>query len=120
MNAAEREAPQKKIDIPYLQVRSEQKYLERVEVTQWSFLKRKSTFLFLFSPLSHSLSLSLTLFLSLSSLSLSLALSCVSAQLFYIKTSLNVDCWACVNIGRKLFPLTAYYLLIHPILCSDV
>lgn len=116
MNAAEREAPQKKIDIAYLQVRSEQKYLEGVEVTQWSFLKRKSTFLFLFPSLSFSLSL--TLFLSLSSLSL--ALSGVSAQLFYIKTSLNVDCWACVNIGRKLFPLTAYYLLIHPILCSDV
>lgn len=115
MNAAEREAPQKKkIDIAYLQVRSEQKYLEGVEVTQWSFLKRKSTFLFLFP----SLSFSLTLFLSLSSLSL--ALSGVSAQLFYIKTSLNVDCWACVNIGRKLFLLTAYYLLIHPILCSDV
>lgn len=38
MNAAEREAPQKKkIDIAYLQVRSEQKYLEGVEVTQWSF-----------------------------------------------------------------------------------
>lgn len=108
----------KKIDIAYLQVRSEQKYLEGVEVTQWSFLKRKSTFLFLFPSLSFSLSL--TLFLSLSSLSLSLALSGVSAQLFYIKTSLNVDCWACVNIGRKLFPLTAYYLLIHPILCSDV
>lgn len=70
MNAAEREAPQKKIDIAYLQVRSEQKYLEGVEVTQWSFLKRKSTFLFLFPSLSFSLSL--TLFLSLSSLSLSL------------------------------------------------
>lgn len=117
MNAAEREAPQKKkIDIAYLQVRSEQKYLEGVEVTQWSFLKRKSTFLFLFPSLSFSLSLSP----SFSLYHLSLALSGVSAQLFYIKTSLNVDCWACVNIGRKLFPLTAYYLLIHPILCSDV
>lgn len=79
--------------------------------------KKKINFSFSFS-LSLILSLSLTLFLSLSSLSL--ALSGVSAQLFYIKTSLNVDCWACVNIGRKLFPLTAYYLLIHPILCSDV
>lgn len=75
MNAAEREAPQKKkIDIAYLQVRSEQKYLEGVEVTQWSFLKRKSTFLFLFPSLSFSLSLSHPLFLSIISLSRSLSL----------------------------------------------
>lgn len=76
------------------------------------------------NKINFSFSFSLSLILSLShplSLSIiSLALSGVSAQLFYIKTSLNVDCWACVNIGRKLFPLTAYYLLIHPILCSDV
>lgn len=79
--------------------------------------KKKINFSFSFSL---SLILSLSHPLSLSIISLSLALSGVSAQLFYIKTSLNVDCWACVNIGRKLFPLTAYYLLIHPILCSDV
>lgn len=81
--------------------------------------KKKINFSFSFS-LSLILSLSHPLSLFIISLSLSLALSGVSAQLFYIKTSLNVDCWACVNIGRKLFPLTAYYLLIHPILCSDV
>lgn len=92
--------------------------MEGVEVTQWSFLKENQLFFFFFPSLSFSLSHPLSL--SIVSLSLSLALSGVSAQLFYIKTSLNVDCWACVNIGRKLFPLTAYYLLIHPILCSDV
>lgn len=105
MNAAEREAPpkKKKNDIAYLQVRSEKKYLEGGRGHTVVIFKKQINFSFSFFPLSHPLSLSSSLSRS-HSLSLFLSLfSGVSAQLFYIETSLNVDCWACVNIGRKLF-----------------